>query len=135
MRITHSGLAVATGRIVLLRRTAQTVTAEAREDGGLEIRLGRRGRQVDVGVGDGVEKRPDQLGAADRGAALGADVRREPIEKYDLPVEQHDRDLRPCFVVHRRAARPAARLRAGSRTSRAENVLAVLAGFPLAAIP
>src|SRR5439155_10295179 len=99
----------------------------------LEVGLRHGGGQIDVGVCDRVEQRADQLCAADGGAALRADVGGEPIEKHDLAVEQHDGDLGPGFVMHRRAARSAALLRASPGARWGENVLTGLARLPLAA--
>ena len=64
--------------------------------------------------------RADQLGAADRRAALGADVGRDAIEEDDLTVEEHDRDLGPGLVVDGRTA--GAPLRAGGAAGGREDV-------------
>src|SRR5207253_1350275 len=48
--------------------------------------------------------RADQLRAADRRAAVRADVGGETIEEDDLPVEQYNRNLRPGFIVNRGTA-------------------------------
>ena len=85
----------------------------------LEVGLRRRRGQVDVGVGDGVEQRADQLRAADGGAALRADVRGEAIEEHDLAVEQDDGDLGPRLVVHGRPAGPASLQQAARRAGSA----------------
>ena len=105
--------------------------AEPRENRGLQVVLGHRRRQIDVGVGDGVEQRANELRPADRGAALRADVRREPIEEDDLAVEQHDGDLGPCLVVYGRPA--GLPLRGGGPPGRRENVGGGFGSFRFAA--
>ena len=86
-----------------MRLRAESIAAEAGENCRLEIGFRRRGRQVDVRVGHRVDQRPEQLRAADRGAALRADIGGEAIEEDDLAVEEDDGDLGPGLVMDRRS--------------------------------
>lgn len=85
-------------------RALHPVFSQARQDRGFQVRLRRRHRQIDISIGDGVEQRANELRATDGCPVLRTDVSRQPIEKYDLPVEQDDGDLGPSFVVNRRTS-------------------------------
>src|SRR5262245_28448164 len=79
------------------------VPAEASGENRSEVGFGPRAGQIEIGFGQGVNQRADDMRAADRNAARRADVRAKPIEKHDLPVEQHDGHLRPLFGMRRPA--------------------------------
>src|SRR3982750_250186 len=76
------------------------VPAKSSKDGRLQIVFRRRRRQIQIGISDRVEERANQLCAADGRAALRADIRGKTIQEDDLPVEQHDRHLRPGLLVY-----------------------------------
>ena len=101
-------------------RKLHPILSQTGEHRRLQIRFRRRRRQIDVSIGNRIEQRANELRPADGGAALGADVGRQPIEKDDLPVEQDDGDLGPRLLMNRRT--PGLSFASGGAPSRRKDV-------------
>src|SRR3954464_11208242 len=76
-------------------RTLDAIAAEACREDCLEVGLRAGARQVEIGFAERVDQRADDMGAADRDAARRANVGTEPVEEYDLPIEQDHGHLGP----------------------------------------
>jgi hypothetical protein len=50
-----------------------------------------------------VEQRTNDFGPREADASLAAKAHREAVERKDLPLEEHDGDLRPRFAMDSRA--------------------------------
>src|SRR5688500_9223316 len=75
------------------------IAAEPRRQDGFQICLRPRAGEIEVRLGERVNQRANDVGPTNGDAARRPDVSAEPIQKDDLPIEQHDRDLGPLFGV------------------------------------
>src|ERR1051325_5693986 len=71
---------------------------------------------IDSAVEESVDEAANKPGAVNGDFGVRTNVGEQAIELDDLPVEQHDRDLRPCFSVDAGPAPPGGRGAIGARS-------------------